>query len=400
MTENNKLTEENIEAINKIMEENAESNQDIKLVQSLPSNNNVENSDSNEEGYMKKVNTIIDPNTGEHKILGGVEDDDEFETVDETTFEDLVAGIESGEIKVKVTDSPVTEEELKNNPSDMLDPNFQLSEEAIQTMLELVNRRMKKEEFNVYKAMPKEVQDMINKFMGQAGEAEIPRVTTNQSRALRNSLAEDLLDDYILKIGLNRAKEDLNSEIENIFKQGTKDIAEYSIGYTQERNKKYREYIDNLDDEEKKAKLTETLDVIDSAYTLEPLIEFAKTCKIKKYDIEQPKNYFRDFTNKYINSNYNIYDIKLALPVLERHIVDNEKYNSADVVAFIVCFCKYIRNFKVENVLEHSFMYYVIYNIIMIDANTSEKTIDVSTIFVENVKKVIDNLKERNSLLC
>ena len=154
-----------------------------------------------------------------------------------------------------------------------------------------------------------------------------------------------------------------------------------------------------MDDEDKKQKLTETLDTIDSAYNLAPLKEFAKTCKIKKYDLENPKNYFRDFLNKYKNSAYNIYDIKLTLPILERKIVDNEKYNNADVVAFLVCFCKYIKNFNVENVLDHAFMYYVIYNIVIADANVSEETKGVSDIFMDNIKEVIDNLKERNAFL-
>jgi hypothetical protein len=129
------------------------------------------------------------------------------------------------------------------------------------------------------------------------------------------------------------------------------------------------------------------------------LKEFSKTCKIKKYDIENPKNHFRDFTNKYKNSEYNIYDIKLTLPVLERLIVDNEKYNDADMIAFLICFCKYIKNFRVENVLEHSFMYYVIYNIVIAGSNVSDKTKEVSDIFINNIKEVIDNLKERNSFL-
>jgi hypothetical protein len=116
-----------------------------------------------------------------------------------------------------------------------------------------------------------------------------------------------------------------------------------------------------MEDEEQKEKLLKVLDTIDSAYSLDPLKEFAKNCKIKKYDLENPKNYFRDFINKYSKSEYNIYDIKLTLPILERKIVDNEKYNNADVVAFLVCFCKYIRNFNSDNIVEHSFMYYVIF---------------------------------------
>jgi hypothetical protein len=256
---------------------------------------------------------------------------------------------------------------------------------------------MNKEEFNVYKAFPDEIKEMIDKYMGY--DDTTPRLTNNEIRSLRNSIAESLLDEFIMNVSVQRARTDLNKEVEDLFKQGIKDITEYSVGYTKERNQAYREYVENMEDEDKKKKLTEALDVIDSDYNLDTLKEFANTCKIKKYDIEQPKKYFRDFLAKYQNSNYNIYDIKLTLPILERKIVDNEKYNSADIIAFLVCFCKYIKNFNTSNILEHTYMYYVIYNIVIMDSNTSESTKEVSDIFAENIREVIDNLKERNTFL-
>lgn len=390
----NKLSEENIEEINKVLEENAENSKDIKLVQSLPSNNGEEVNNDSSEGYMKKANIVIDPNTGENKIIGT---EDEDETIDNTTFEDLVNQVENGEINIDTDDSPVTEDELKENIGILdNDGNINISDEDLHQLLEVINRRMKKEDFNVYKSLPAEVQKQIMSAMGLGSG---PVMLNNTQKAMRNALAEQLIDEFIMNNSINRAKADFNKEVENIFKDSAKEIAEYSVGYTKERNQAYREYIETLEDEEKKKKLTETLDVIDSAYNLDPLKEFAKTCKIKKYDIEEPKNYFRDFLTKYQNSNYNIYDIKLTLPILERKIVDNEKYNNADIVAFLVCFCKYIRNYKAENILEHSFMYYVIYNIVIADSNTSEETKEVSDIFINNIREVIDNIKERNAFL-
>jgi len=390
----NKLTDENIEEIDKVMEENANNSKDIKLVQSLPSNNGEEINTESSEGYMKKANIIIDPNTGENKIIST---EDEDETVDETTFEDLVKQIEDGEINVEIDNSPVTEEELKENIGILdNDGNIDISDEELQSLLNTINRRMNKENFNVYKTLPSKIQKQI---MSAIGLGSGPVMLDNSQKAMRNTRAEQLIDEFIINNSMNRAKADFNKEVENIFKDSAKEIAEYSVGYTKERNQAYREYIETLEDEDKKKKLTETLDTIDSAYNLDTLAEFAKTCKIKKYDIEEPKNYFRDFITKYQNSNYNVYDIKLTLPILERKIVDNENYNNADIIAFLVCFCKFIRNYKVENILEHSYMYYVIYNIIIADSNTSENTKEVSEIFIENIKKVIDNLKERNTFL-
>ena len=385
----NILTDEQVEQLNDALEENAKNNSDIQLIRSFASNQNIDN----EEGYNKKANIIIDPNTGENKIVS-TEDTD---TIDEDSFEKLVKDVEEGKVNVEIDNSPITREELDETLSNVLDDKFNISDESIQVILELANRKMNKEEFNVYKAFPDEIKEMIDKYMGY--DDTTPRLTNNEIRSLRNSIAESLLDEFIMNVSVQRARTDLNKEVEDLFKQGIKDITEYSVGYTKERNQAYREYVENMEDEDKKKKLTEALDVIDSAYNLDTLKEFAKTCKIKKYDIEQPKKYFRDFLAKYQNSNYNIYDIKLTLPILERKIVDNEKYNSADVIAFLVCFCKYIKNFDTSNILEHTYMYYVIYNIVIMDSNTSESTKEVSDIFAENIREVIDNLKERNTFL-
>lgn len=385
----NILTDEQVEQLNDALEENAKNNSDIQLIRSFASNQNIDN----EEGYNKKANIIIDPNTGENKIVST----EDMDTIDEDSFEKLVKDVEEGKVNVEVDNSPITREELDETLSNVLDDKFNISDESIQVILELANRKMNKEEFNVYKAFPDEIKEMIDKYMGY--DETTPRLTNNEIRSLRNSIAESLLDEFIMNVSVQRARTDLNKEVEDLFKQGIKDITEYSVGYTKERNQAYREYVENMEDEDKKKKLTEALDVIDSAYNLDTLKEFAKTCKIKKYDIEQPKKYFRDFLAKYQNSNYNIYDIKLTLPILERKIVDNEKYNSADIIAFLVCFCKYIKNFNTSNILEHTYMYYVIYNIVIMDSNTSESTKEVSDIFAENIKEVIDNLKERNTFL-
>ena len=400
LLKSSELTEEDIKAINDTMEENVANNETLSFIKDLPSNNGVEESEKLEitpAGIYKKANIILDPATGENKILST--EDEEYETVDDTTFEQLMEDVESGKIKVKSNDSPITEQELKDNIN-AFNPNpnddkFKVSDEALEELLKIANRKMNKEEFNVYKSLPQEVKDMIDREIGIYNAVSV----SNEMRYLRNSIAESLLNDFIMNITINRARSDLGKEIETVFAEGAKDIAQESVKYTEERNKKYREQVENMEDEEKKQHLLKVLDTMDSAYTLDPLKEFAKTCKLKRYDIEDPKKYFRDFADKYKDSNYNIYDIKLTLTPLEKKIVDNEKYNQADIIAFLVCFCKYIFNFKVEDIFNHTFMYYVIYNIIIMGANVAEDTVEKSNIFADNIREVIDNLKARNSFL-
>ena len=350
-----------------------------------------------EKGVYKKANILYAPETGEQKIVS-TEDEEFEETVDEDTFEDLLRDIEEGKIKVETDNSPITKEELKENitvfnPKD--DSKFDISDESLEALLKIANRKMNKEEFNVYKELPQEIKNMIDKTIG----VEAANVTSNEIRYFKNSIAEQLLNDFIMNITINRAKSDLNKEIESVFNEGLKDITEESVKYTEERNKQYRAQVEAMEDQGKRAKLLAVLDTMDSAYDLNDLKEFAKTCKLKKYDIEDPKRYFRDFHDKYKDSTYNIYDIKLTLTPLTNKIVDNEKYTEKDIIAFLVCFCKYVMNFNVEDTINHTFMYYVIYNIIIMGSNTSEKTIYKSNIFADNIREVIDNLKVKNSFL-
>lgn len=350
-----------------------------------------------EKGVYKKANILYAPETGEQKIVS-TENEEFEETVDEDTFEDLLRDIEEGKVKVETDNSPITKEELKENitvfnPKD--DSKFDISDESLEALLKIANRKMNKEEFNVYKELPQEIKNMIDKTIG----VEAANVTSNEIRYFKNSIAEQLLNDFIMNITINRAKSDLNKEIESVFNEGLKDITEESVKYTEERNKQYRAQVEAMEDKEKKAKLLAVLDTMDSAYDLNDLKEFAKTCKLKKYDIEDPKRYFRDFHDKYKDSTYNIYDIKLTLTPLTNKIVDNEKYTEKDIIAFLVCFCKYVMNFNVEDTINHTFMYYVIYNIIIMGSNTSEKTIYKSNMFANNIKEVIDNLKVKNSFL-
>ena len=222
----NILTDEQVEQLNDALEENAKNNSDIQLIRSFASNQNIDN----EEGYNKKANIIIDPNTGENKIVS-TEDAD---TIDEDSFEKLVKDVEEGKVNVEIDNSPITREELDETLSNVLDDKFNISDESIQVILELANRKMNKEEFNVYKAFPDEIKEMIDKYMGY--DDTTPRLTNNEIRSLRNSIAESLLDEFIMNVSVQRARTDLNKEVEDLFKQGIKDITEYSVGYTKERN--------------------------------------------------------------------------------------------------------------------------------------------------------------------
>ena len=395
MSDTTKLTDQQIDYIANEMESLVPGTT-LEDIANLPSNNGVDETpeENKEVGEIKTAMVSIDPNTGEHKVLSTQETD---ELDDDESIDEMFDRIESGELKFET--EPITESELSDyihhaeeNQSLLikLGYNTEYSPETIKELLEVVNRRINKEEFNVYKALPEEIQKTINDFIFH----EHFMVNSNEGKQFRNTIAESLIDEFIDNISTNKAINDFNKEIESIFEKGTQEIASAVVGYTAERNKKYREYAEGLEDQEKKEKLLAVLDQIDEAYNLMTLKEFAKKCKIKKFELEKPQKIYTNFLTKYQNNTYNIYDISMTKPILKRHIPDaSEK----DVDAFLICFCKQCMNMKPDVVTEHAYMYYVIFNIVLIDVNRSEETRSVTDIFIQNIADVIKNLRERNN---
>lgn len=398
-----KLTEKDINEINKVNEEEVKNDPQLQKLANMPSNNDkLERSplEKSEKGEFKKVPVEIDPNTGEHIITGTEEADSPS---DDETFEEMCERIQNSDININ-DDTPISEKEMIDYLANDNNNNFlnalgtkELSAEDMQQILKVTNRRMNKENFNVYKELPTSIQDVITKYMKEGGLNE----KTNQYRAVRNQLAESIIDDFISSISIDRVQHDFNKELEDIFERGSKEISEEIIGYSEERNKKYREYAEKMEDEDKKKKLIAILDQIDDAYNLEALKEYSKNCKIKRFDLEKPNKYFDRFNNKYKDSPYKIYNIDMCVPALIRNIniSDDEHYDADDCVAFLVAFCKQTLNMHPSVVLEHAYMYYLIYNIILIDMNKSDKTKYVSENFIKNIHEVMDNLRERNPII-
>jgi hypothetical protein len=79
----------------------------------------------------------------------------------------------------------------------------------------------------------------------------------------------------------------------------------------------------------------------------------------------------------------------MGLTVLSRHL---EGYSNDMVRAFFILFCKQVQNYDIDISTNHAYIYYVIYNAIMLDQSKDST-------FLSNVKEVIYNAVERNAIL-
>ena len=418
----NTITPEQVEQINEVMEENKMLSEELKEVAEMPSNNGVEEHEP-EEGKEVKALVSVDPVTGEHKVQKVLTEEDEeidmFEEQDDQEFYDKLDKIESGEIRVDIDDSPANINEvlsiIKGNNALIKEltrgtKEFEnVSEDGIRKLLEVANRKMKKENFNVFKELPSEIQTIINKYCSSGG---VP-INTPNGNQYRNMIAEQLVDEFISNIGYNRIQHDLSTDIDNLFKNMGSEIADKAVEAEEEREAKYREEAEKIEDPEKKEKVIAILDAIQEGYNLSELKEFAKKCKIKRYELERPDKIYADFVRKYKDSSQNVYGIDSAIAVLLRNLnKDNNGnpittsngevviyYDEKKVNAFFIAFAKQIMNYDPEhNILQHAYIYYVLYNAMFTDINIGEKRASSIT-YMNNVKEVINNLVERNKAL-
>ena len=397
------LTDDQIKSISDTLDSVVEESEDLKNIRQFPSNNGIEENTEKEEGTYKMMNVVVDPITGENKVTGQAD-----ENTSNKSYEQICEDINSGTLTAFDSEEdkpePLTADAIKSYFSDndevsklILNEDGEIDDETILKLLDICNRRMSGEKFNVYRELPPSIQNLIKSSMGAA---TIPVNNSNQCKAVRNKLAEDLIDEFISNISIDKIQKDLNQEIEELFANGTGEIADSIIGYTTERNAAYREAAYKIEDEDKRNKMIEVLDNIDEAYNLSSLKEYCTKCKVKHIEIEkagQKTNVIDSFLNKYNDNIYNIYNIYSAETVLNRTFTKQDSdYNEKDVRAFFIAFCKQCMNYNPSDVNQHAYMYYVLYNIMLIDINTGEKK-DVSEKFISNIKECMDNLRVRNN---
>ena len=264
-----------------------------------------------------------------------------------------------------------------------------ISPEAIRELLIIVNRKIKGENFNIYNELPQDIKSLIDRYVA----ANASEFANNDIKLLKKTVANALIEEFTSNLQMNKAKNDFAKDMEAIYQASNKEISDAAMEYIEERNKAYREAAEKIEDPEKKAKLLAILDQIEEARALNKLKEFAKTCKIKKIELEKPESRaYNGFVGKYKNSNNNIYDIKLAEKVLYRIMSRDCGCTAEEVIAFLVAFCKQVASYSSSSPTEHAYMYYVLYYCALLDS-------DKSDMFKNNVKEVIENLKMRNSFI-
>lgn len=275
-----------------------------------------------------------------------------------------------------------TPDDIKKSIKDSMfvdDDKFQISDEDTLKLLEIVNKVKAKEKVNIYNELPESVQAMINKYMIDNGVQGF----SVQSNSIRNTLSATLIDEFISNISVDKTVESFNKEMEDLFINTGEEFSKMYKEYDSERTKYLESALEKIPEgpegEEKRKTIEKVLDSINDSYKLTRLKEASGKLKIKNFEKEKPEKVFSDFEFKYRDKTYHIYPIKTALKTLANHLekrllkeFDMNQTKAAvaagiESITFMLLFCKFCRNYKASVPEEHAFMYYTLYNIMLLD---------------------------------
>lgn len=372
------LTDEQVDEISSTIEKSTENNESTKIMKDI-NEGKIENPDT---GLKESVAVETEGNMC-------ISTEDKLEKA-KVSFDESLAALNTENISDTMA---YTVDDIKNNASMnsiLENQDFDISNEAILNLIDIMNKVRNKEDINIWKELHPEIKEKINHYLELTGETGY-NATVNSHR---NFLARELVDEFISNVTLDHYSATFSSDMENILSSVNEDISSIYKDYDDNRTKHLEAILSKVpeEDTEKRAKLTAVIDAIHDSYALDRMKNayVDRPLKIKRIDIEKYHRVFNDFLLRYKASPYHMYDLNLAVNTLFKY---NTEVSNVDNIAFLVAFCKFCDNYKVENVQEHAFMYYTIYNIALLDVYKGKDYEEFATGFLKNINDVIACLR-------
>lgn len=331
------------------------------------------------------VETKTDTNTGE-TVIGKEIDELDDELTDESIMSRFGSSIAAANGNVTATINDIQEYLKESNIGN-------ISHVSLATQYELVDllNKSANDPDRIFKMrdLPDEIQTEIQKFFGKV-------LAPREVSSFYNDTANDFVAGLRASATINRTLDEFNKESNKLYTETQDEIFPMLQEYEENREKALREALKNVDDDQDKKNVEDSLDAMADAYSLKLLIEAAPRIKIKHFDLEKPNKIYEDIHFKYHkDTRYNIYRLDTAVPQLSTHLFQNQLIDEADAnrmksaTIFMVAFAKYCMNFKPQVIKEHTFMYYVLYNIYLLNVYHGESYNKFAPQFLKNVMEVV-----------
>ena len=378
---NTQLTDEQIDMISDAIKEEQENNPDSKLMKEI--SDKIDSGELDNKGEFVNATVSVDPSTGEKQIVGV----DEKEIGGETTLDD------------EISSEPIELDDSTINKS--ISDKFNISDVEIASLITVV-RDYQSGSISTGEAFERLPESIKLNFNSEAVKAGVPK---NEIKAYRNMFVKEMLGDIIMDAENDQLTVNLDKQLADIYREYGDNISVLYQSNLYDKiislDKKIEDINNSEDDEEEKTRKTDLLKRIihslHQSYQLDDFYAFASHTKIKPFELEKPKKLYDDFKAKYNNSKYLIQDIENIIPVLQNHV----GFDEVTANKFAILFCKYTRNMKSYNLDEHSFMYYLISNIITINVkggpidgeNTPESYF--MNVLINNIQKFMECYNKR-----
>lgn len=363
MENTNVLSAEEVKEISEVLAE--ETNEDIELVQSLPSNggDNVEEELPTPE-IMEGFATV-NPVTGAYRLD---ERSEEEKALDEEMAKMLDVQVENlYDIPDSIFDIPYNEELIKKN----INEHGISDVEVVSELLPVIEKYRKQEKADYYSLLPEKIKEMINQ------QCMITGVPMQDLKAARKMFSEEFLRAIIADAGFDKVVIDMQKEMQKAYdlKPLMSMLMETQKTQFEDNIDKRIEFFENSEVkpelEDKKAEQIANLKAVKEAYrqsyTLDNFVQaiIDHKIKVKKFDIEKYQRHIKEFNFKYEGDTpFIIRDIRDCIPVLQRRF---SRYPEEYIIRFIVSFIKFTMNMSAKDPIDHTFMSYVISNIISLD---------------------------------
>lgn len=334
-----------------------------------------EEASKNHEGEDSVANVIINPVTGNPMMVDEIAEDEEDNL---QSFEEMLAddSIEAQDIKIE--DVKIQDTTAKNIAETLFGVK-DLSIEDVDILVKAVERFKTGEKFAYYNALPNSIKTSIDRVLGNS---EVGPKMGNYLKEGKNYIASQLYREILSNDFTNTALYDLNKSISSIKKEATEEIKKDEYW---NRTRKY--FLEEIPEKIKEAEKNEDTNLIErleksrasfiESYTLKDMHDKWRhgKCKVKKIQIEKFKRTCEEFNLKYQKSQNLITDLRTIYTSLDRNV---DKRIDADIIKEFICvFVNYVKNMNPNDIYDHIFMYYFIYNINLLDMFKSSNEEDI-----------------------
>ena len=374
MEEKITMTEEQINEVAKVLKENI--SEDVKHLREINDAPFPHNTINKPELVETEALVEINPVTGEQTVIGPASSRSE----NDVTISDIVDGKDE-DILNDVTIKEETYSKLNE---------YGLTNEETEQFTSVILRRLQGEKFSIYKELPMKIKNMVR---GMCGSNNINQLQACSEIVVDQFISELKIEQEFVDFQDSLKKEIGGLDMMNIYDEYLKETMEDKL------IAKANEL--EATEPEKAKTLREISEAYKDSYEFTTMIKALEENwkearrldkEIKKYD-----RYCTEFNYKYKDSKFKINDIKLVAHSLDRAMKDYSVYMS-DIKKFVVLFCRITRNMRPDNIVEHSYMYYTIKNILALDYMKIESEAYTKTVeSVLNVMNLID-AKKREEL--